>query len=213
MYIVADILLVVFVGIFLYRGITKGFMNTTFTLVTAILWIALAAGLAFAIPYFVFDYFGWLKDFQVGLIDFAQKFMGIFSLIGIEMTVADLAHWMAIGICTLVLFIPFYIFFLWVGRKFEDFVRFVRVKSVFLRVVGSVLAAIINVAVAGALVLGFYWLFAVLDGSGLFTYTNEVLRSGYITRWVYEYNPLHDLLGMEPGCLAETVGNILKGNF
>lgn len=212
MYWVADVLLVAFIGAFLYRGIKRGFINGFFTLITAILWIAAAAAASFALVHFVFSAFGWLADFQLALIDFAQGFMSLIVLLGIELTVDALALYLAYGILILVLFIPFYVFFLWVGRQFERFIEWVKTKSLFCKILGSVVGSVFNVAVASVIVLGVFWLIAALDGSGVFTYANEVLRSGYLTRLVYEYNPLYGMLG-DPGSLAETVGNIISGNF
>lgn len=218
MYIVADVLLVAFLGLLLYRGIKNGLTNSTLSFLFAILTIACGLGAAFAFSYFVLgEWLGWLQDMQLMLINFAQSFASILNLANIQLTTADLAYYMAIGFSTLILFIPFYALFRFFGRQWERFVRWVRSKSKFFKYTGSVLGGLVNFAFGLVLVLGFYAIFTVVDGSGLFSYTNEVLRSGHITGLIYQYNPLienefFDLnLGLEHGQFAETISNILNG--
>ncbi len=212
MYWIADILLVLFLGLLLYRGIKKGFMNSPFTLISSILTLALGLGSAFAISYFVLPLFGWINDLQVGLIDFAGGFASLIKLLELELTTAEIALYLAYGISTLFLIAPMFLFWRWINKLFERFVAWVRSKSGFFKVLGSILGGLINFAVGAVIVLGMFWLFAALDGSGLFTFTNETLRAGYLTGHIYEYNPLYQFLG-EPGFLAETVGDIIGGNF
>ena len=221
MYIVADVLLVAFLGLLLYRGIKKGLTNSTLSFIFAILTFACGLGAAFAVTYFVLGdeglALGWLQDMQLMLINFAQSFASILNLANIQLTTADLAYYMAVGFSTLILFIPFYALFRFFNRQWERFVRWVRAKCKFFKYTGSVLGGLVNFALGLVLVLGFYTLFAVVDGSGLFSYTNEVLRSGHITGLIYQYNPLienefFDLnLGLEHGQFAETISNILNG--
>ena len=231
--LVADILLVIFVGVFAYNGISKGFLNTTFTLVTAILCIVFALAFAFGLPFveYAFLKFGWISSFGDGLRGFAQDFMGVVKLINIDLeetfvslgiegllgiNVAEmgatkvLADFLAILIGGLALFIPFYIFFLWLGRQFERFVRFVRAKCLFFRILGSVIGGVIHIGFAAAVVLGLYWLFGALSEVGLFANTYEAIKSGYITGLVCKFNPLNDLL---PTDWVYGIADILKGNF
>lgn len=217
-YILADILLVAFLGLLVYRGIKKGLTNSTLSFIFGILTFACGLGAAFAFSYFVLgEWLGWLQDMQLMLINFAQSFASILNLANIQLTTADLAYYMAVGFSTIILFIPFYALFRFFCRQWERFVRWVRAKCKFFKYTGSVLGGLVNFALGLVLVLGFYTLFAVVDGSGLFSYTNEVLRSGHITGLIYEYNPLlvNDgpiSLGLlEHGQFAETISNILNG--
>ena len=214
MYWLADILLVFFLGLLLYRGIKKGFMNSTFTFVTTILDLVLGIGSAFAISFFVFPLLGWIQDLSIGLIDFAGSFASILKLLNMQdtITTAMLAEYLAIGISTLFLIAPMYFFWRWIDSLFQRFVNWVREKSGFFRVLGSILGGVINFAIGAVIVLGLFWAFASVDGSGLFTFTNDVLRSGYLTGIIYNNNPLYGFLG-EAGCFAEMVGNIISGNF
>ena len=68
-----------FVGILLYRGIKLGFTNTFFTLVTAILWIALAAAFSAALVFFVLKPLGLMQDVANA---FRGAGDGIYSLLG-----------------------------------------------------------------------------------------------------------------------------------
>lgn len=210
MYWLVDILVVLFIGVMLYNGISKGFMNTTFTLVTAILWIALAAGCAFALVYFVFPLFGWDRELQMGMLHFSGGLNLIWELVGIS--AEEGALYVGYVFAGLPLFIAFYIFWLWVGRRFEQFVRFVRRENLFFRILGSFLGGVIHLAFAGGLVLGLFWVFSAVDGSGLFTFTNETIRAAHLSGLIYEHNPLNSLLG-EHGCYAELVYNIINANF
>lgn len=209
MYWVIDILLLLFVAWMLYRGIKKGFTNTAFTLVTAILWIGLAAGLSFGIA-FVLDLLGVMGDFSQAFMGFAKGLTGAF-LSGV-MEAEELALYLAYGIVCLVLFIPSYIFFLWVGKQFEKLVCYIRRKNKTCRIIGSVLGGVVNFAIAAVLVLGVFWFMSAVDGSGLFSYTNSALRAAPVSGFLYRHNPLCSFLGGH-GAFAEEIGNIISGEF
>lgn len=234
MYWIADILMLAFVGVLLYRGIKLGFMNTFFTLITAILWIVLALGCSAALVFFVLKPLGVMQDVSNafhGAGDGLFSFFGSLGITGIQLPELEaidifagtgfeavdlngyiLAQYLGYLLSFVILFIPLYIFFLWVGRQFERFVRWVRSKNGFFKVFGSILGGLVNGAIACAVVLGVYWLVAAVNGSGLFTYTNQVLKAAPISGWIYDNNPLYNMLG-ENGFLAETVGSILDGSF
>lgn len=234
MYWIADILMLAFVGILLYRGIRYGFTNTFFTFFTAILWIVLAIASSAALVFFVLKPIGVMQDVANafrGAGDGLCSFFASLGVTGIQLPELEAINIFAgtgfeavdingyiVGqyfgylLFTVLLFVPFYIFFLWVGRQFERFVSWVRSHNKFFKVFGSILGGLVNGVIACAVVLGVYWLIGALNGSGLFTYTNEVLRAAPISGLIYKYNPLYGILG-ENGVLAETVGNILNGNF
>lgn len=234
MYWIADILMLAFVGVLLYRGIKMGFTNTFFTLFTAILWIVLALAFSAALVFFVLKPLGVMQDVSnafYGAGDGLYSFFGSLGITGIQLPELEaidifagtgfdavdingyiLAQYLGYLLFFVVFFIPLYIFFLWVGRQFERFVRWVRSKCGFLKVFGSVLGGLVNGAIACGIVLGVYWLVAAVNGSGLFTYTNQVLKAAPISGWIYDNNPLYNMLG-ENGFLAETVGSILDGSF
>lgn len=234
MYWIADILMLAFVGVLLYRGIKMGFTNTFFTLFTAILWIVLALAFSAALVFFVLKPLGVMQDVSnafYGAGDGLYSFFGSLGITGIQLPELEaidifagtgfdavdingyiLAQYLGYLLFFVVFFIPLYIFFLWVGRQFERFVRWVRSKCGFLKIFGSVLGGLVNGAIACGIVLGVYWLVAAVNGSGLFTYTNQVLKAAPISGWIYDNNPLYNMLG-ENGFLAETVGSILDGSF
>lgn len=234
MYWIADVLMLAFVGILLYRGIKLGFTNTFFTLVTAILWIALAAAFSAALVFFVLKPLGLMQDVANafrGAGDGIYSLLGSLGVTGIELPELEaidifagtgfegvaltgyvIAQYLGYLLFVVLFFIPFYIFFLWVGRKFEHFVEWVRGRNGFFKVFGSVLGGIVNGAVACCVVLFVYWLIGALDGSGLFTYSNEVLNAAPISGLIYRNNPLYSILG-EHGALAETVGSLINGDF
>lgn len=234
MYWIADILMLVFVGVLLYRGIKRGLTNTFLTLITAILWIVLAIGVSFALVFFVLKPLGVMQDVSnafLGAGNELYSFLGSLGITGIalpeieaidifagvgfesvELTGYILAQYLGYLLFFVLFFIPLYIFFLWVGKKFEQFVAWVRGRNGFLRVIGSILGGLVNGAFACVIVLGVYWLVSALDGSGLFSYTNEVLRAAPISGIIYEHNPLYSILGGH-GNLAETVGSLISGDF
>ena len=223
-----------FVGVLLYRGIKIGFTNTFFTLFTAILWIVLALGFSAGLVMFVLKPLGVMQDVSnafYGAGDSLYSFLGSLGVTGIQLPELEaidifagtgfdavdvnayiIAQYLAYLLSIVILFVPLYIFFLWVGRQFERFVRWVRTRCGFLKVFGSVLGGIVNGALACVIVLGVYWLVAALNGSGLFDYTNQVLRAAPVSGLIYQHNPLYSIIG-ENGCLAETVGSILNGSF
>lgn len=209
MFLVVDILLVLFVGFMLYRGIAKGFMNTSFTLVTAILWIALAAGCAFALIFFVFTPLGWMRELQLGMLNFSDGLNVIWNLVGL--TSEEGALYIGYAVAGIPLFVVFYLFWLFMGRVFSRIGKWFRKKVLFFRIFGSFLGATVNLALAAAIVLGLFWVFAIVDGSGLFTYANDSVRAGYISGLIYNNNPLYGI--MEHGAMSETVYNILHANF
>ena len=214
MFLVADILLILYLALFIYRGIKRrGTLHAFIWIFSRILIVVLSIGAAFAIAFFVFPMLGLMQDFQLGLLDFGHSFAGILKLANITgITHEDIAYYTAIAITTVVLTIPMCFLFRWLinlcGRYFE----WLRESSLFVNIFFGFINAVINVAIGGAIALAFFWFVAAVDGSGLFTYTNDVFRAGYLTGLVYEYNPLYAFLG-EHGSLAETVGNIISGNF
>ena len=216
MYWLVDVVVILFVVLMVYRGIKKGFMNTFFTLVTAILWIALAAGVSFALMYFVYRPLGWMNELAVVFSGVGEAIASVASLVSSELPATfadDAAKYFTYGLLGVLQFIPLYIFFLWVGRKWEHFVEWVREKVAFLKVFGSVLGGLVNLALAAVIVCGFFWLVGALDGSGLFSYTNEVLRAAPLSHYIYEYNPLYQLGLGGPGSLVDVVKPIIDGNF
>ena len=215
MFWVADILLVLYLALFLYRGIKRtGTLNSLLNFVKGFLAMIISIGAAFALSFFVFPMFGWIQDMQLGLLDFGHSFAGILKLLNMTdfITHEEIAFYTAIAICTIIMVIPMYFLFRWLLKQWDRFIMWIRKSSKVINIVGGIFGAIVNVAIGAVILLGFYWGFAALDGSGLFTWTNDVLRSGHLTGLVYEYNPLYSLLG-EPGCFAETIGNLIKGNF
>ncbi len=234
MYWIADVIMLAFVGVLLYRGIKIGFTNTFFTLFTAILWIVLALGFSAGLVMFVLKPLGVMQDVSnafYGAGDGLYSFFGSLGVTGIQLPELEaidifagtgfdavdvnayiIAQYLAYLLSIVILFVPLYIFFLWVGRQFERFVRWVRTNCGFFKVFGSVLGGIVNGALACVIVLGVYWLVAALNGSGLFDYTNQVLRAAPVSGLIYQHNPLYSIIG-ENGCLAETVGSILNGSF
>lgn len=215
MYWIVDVVVILFVAVMVYRGVKKGFMNTFFTLITAFLWIALAAGASFALMYFVYRPLGWMHELTVVFSGVGEAAAGIMALFGdVSATFADeFSKYFAYVILGVLQFIPLYMIFLWVGRRWEAFVEWVRGKVAFLKIFGSILGGVVNLALAAVVVLGFFWLVAALDGSGLFTYTNEVLRAAPLSHYIYEYNPLYQIGLGGHGSLVEVVKPFLDGNL
>lgn len=193
----------------LYRGIKKGFINTFFTLVTALLWIALAAGISFALMYFVYRPLGWMRDISVAFSGAGEGLSGILELVPIE--VEDFNKYLAYVVVGVIQFVPLYVFTLCVGKKWAQFIDFARAKALWFKIIDSVLGGVVNFAIFAVLVLGFFWVAGVLNGSGLFSYTNQVLKSAPLMHLVYDNNPLYMIA--ENGAYAETVANILNGIF
>ena len=214
MYWVADILLILYLALFIYRGIKRmGTLNAIFWFTKTLLLIVLTLGSAFAVAFFIFPLLGLTQDMQVGLLDFGHSFAGILKLFNIKsITHEDIAFYTAVAISMIVLMVPMYFFFKWIFHLCYRYRMWLREQSKLVNIVGGVINTVVNFAIGAGILLVFYWGFAALDGSGLFTYTNDVLRAGYLTGLVYEYNPLYDLLG-KPGCLAKEIGDLIKGNF
>lgn len=211
MYWLADVLVIAFILVMLIRGIKKGFLNTTFTLVTAIKWIALAGGLTFVTIWFVLQPLGWIRELQFYMLKVIGETNALFELIGMESE--DIALYLAYGVCGLTLFIPFYVLSLWIGKLFEKLVDFIRSKCSFLRVLGSIVGGLVNFAIASVIVIGLFWVVSAVDGSGVFDFTNEVLKSAPLSSLLYNNNPL-EMIGLGGhGCYAEIVKSIVSGDF
>lgn len=209
MYYVADVLVIAFIAFMLYRGIKKGFINTFFTLVTALLWIVLAAGISFVLAYFVYRPLGWMQDLAVAFSGAGEGLSGILAMVGIEVETFNTI--LAYAVVCIVQFIPLYIFTLWVGKKWAQFIDFARRKALWFKIIDSTLGGLVNFAICAVLVLGVFWVAGVLCGSGLFDYTNEVLSSAPLSHLIYDNNPLYMIA--EKGAFAETVSNILNWTF
>lgn len=178
MYLVADILVVLIIVMMTVWGIKKGFLRSVPALVWVILGIALTLGSAFALAFFIFDWTGWLSDVQMALIDFAQGFMGLCSLIGLEITTAEIAKYIAYGVITLILVVPMGLLWFWVGRLISRFIDWLRNKFLAVKIVSSVFGGVCTFAIGAAVVFGFILVASKINPT---SYLMEVLRSGYIT--------------------------------
>ena len=84
MFWVADILLVLYLALFLYRGIKRtGTLNSLLNFTKGLLAMIISIGAAFALSFFVFPMLGWIQDMQLGLLDFGHSFAGILKLANI----------------------------------------------------------------------------------------------------------------------------------
>lgn len=209
MYFVADVIVIAFIAFMLYRGIKKGFINTFFTLVTALLWIVLAAGISFALMYFVYSPLGWMHDIAVAFSGAGEGLSGILDMVGIEVEAFNL--YLAYAVVGIIQFVPLYVFTHWVGKKWAQFINFARRKALWFKIIDSTLGGLVNFAICAVFVLGFFWVVGVLEGSGLFGYTHEVLSSAPFSHLIYDNNPLYMIA--DRGAFAETVANILNGTF
>jgi hypothetical protein len=196
MYWLADILLVGFLGLFIYRGIKRGLITSSLAWLGVLLGIALGFGMSFAVVYFLFPLFGWAEDLTFAFYDFALSLMSIVNLIGLDITTMDLANYISIGISTLVLFIPMYALARFFGRQFARFLKWLRSKVLLIKIVGSILGGLVNAAFYGAIVFAAFCVIITLDGYGFLPFTNEVLRSGYITGLVYDLAKEYNILSM-----------------
>lgn len=231
MYVIVDILMLAFVALLLYRGIKYGFLNRHFSLVTAILWIVLGIGASALLVLFVLRPLGVMQDASVAFRGAGEGLYSFMQSLGIEVALPEIeainlsegisstdltpyiiAQYIAYLLAIIIFFIPLYIFFLWVGRKFEQFIDNSREKHKVYKIIDSTLGGIVGFALSAVIVLGVYWIIGALDGSGLFTYTNEVLRAAPISGAIYENNPLYSILGGH-GALAEAVKSIISGDF
>ena len=196
MYWLADILLVGFLGLFIYRGIKRGFITSSLAWLGTLLGIALGFGMAFAAVYFLFPLFGWAEDLTFAFYDFALSLMSIVDLIGLDIATIDLANYISIGVSTLILFIPMYALARFFGRQFARFLKWLRSKVLLVKIVGSILGGLMNTAFYGAIVFVAFCVIITLDRFGFLPFTNEVLRSGYITGLVYDLAKEYNILSM-----------------
>ncbi len=212
MYYVADVLVIAFIAFMLYRGIKKGFINTFFTLITALLWIVLAAGISFVLAYFVYRPLGWMQDMAVAFSGAGEGLSGLLSTFGMSaITPENVSLILAYAVVCVVQFVPLYIFMLWVGKKWAQFIDFARHKALWFRIIDSTVGGIVNFAICAVLVLGFFWVVGVVNGSGLFKYSNEVLSAAPFSHLIYDNNPLYMIA--DKGAFAETVAGILNGDM
>ena len=135
MYFVADVLVIAFLCFMLYRGIKKGFINTFFTLVTALLWIALAAGISFALMYFVYKPLGWMHDIAVAFSGAGEGLSGILEMAGIEVEAFN--TYLAYVVVGVIQFVPLYVFMLWVGKKWAQFIDYARANALWFTIIDS----------------------------------------------------------------------------
>lgn len=231
MYVIVDILMLAFVALLLYRGIKDGFLNRHFSFVTAILWLVLGFAASAAITVFVLRPLGVMQDVSVAFRGAGEGLYSVMQTFGIEFALPEIeaidlaeaiysadvtpyiiAQYIAYLLTIIVLFVPLYIFFLWVGKKFESLISRTRENHRVYRIIDSSIGGLVGFVLSAVIVLGVYWVIGAVDGSGLFTYSNEVLRAAPISGAIYENNPLYMILG-EHGVLAETVKNIISGDF
>lgn len=189
MYILLDlaILLLLFVGVF--RGIKKGFFNTSYGLIGSLLVIVFGAAFAGVLTVLVLK-LGLIADLQYGFINLIGETNGLFE--SLKITSEQVAYWLAIGIVFIVCFIISYVIMLYLNKGFLRLMEEARENVVF-RVIDSFVGLVVNVALVGGLVLGVFGLVHGFNAHNLLTSFDEVIRACPLSGLIYEVNPLNSV--------------------
>ncbi len=190
MYILLDIAVVVLLIIAVWRGLKKGFFNTSYGFIGALLVIAFSAVFAVILTIGLYK-LGITTQMQYGFINLIGETNGLFKLLNV--TSEQIAYWLALAVVFIVLFILCYIVMLLLNKSFLGLMEDCRDNKVFM-VIDSTIGLIINLALVVVLVLGLYAIVYSLNSINMLTSFDEVIRACPLSGLIYKVNPLNEII-------------------
>ena len=189
MYILVDVLAVLFVlGLTLY-GLKAGFFNSTVNLLLVIICFAGSIGLAYLTVTEIFASWDWLEE----ITTLFAKLLGNSKIQGGQEIVDIVAFYLGLGLLTLITAIVYGIILNIVRKLILGL--FKKINSVaFFGFFDKLFGFVINFALSAGIVLAIMAFFHCFEEGGvLFTYANEVIRASEVLSFFHDMNPLNTL--------------------
>ena len=188
MYLLVDIIAIVFVlGISIY-GLIAGFSRSTIGFLLVLICVAGAGALAF-LTATLFVKIGWVTELQNALI----TMLGNSKISGAQEIIEEACYWIAFGIFTLIFFTLEYILLNFLRRLLAKLIDKFNNLLVF-GFIDKVLGFIINLALSLGLVLVLLAVTYALSANGKFSYGDEIVRASEVLKLVYKVNPLNEFI-------------------
>lgn len=188
MYLLVDLIAIIFVlGLTIY-GLIAGFTKSTVNVILVIVCVAGAGVLAYLSAQFIFVKIGWVAKGQ-GVL---AKLFGDSKISGGQTIIDLVCYWISFAFFTLISFVLCYIV-LNILRKLLSKLIYKLNNLAFFGVLDKVLGTIVNLAFSAGLVLVIMALFYALGASGKFAYGDEVIRASEILKLIHPINPLNNL--------------------
>ena len=202
MYILVDVIAVLFVlGLTLY-GLKAGFFNSTINLILVIACFAGSIILAYITVSEVFASWGWLTEIK----DLFINVLGNSKIQGGQAVVEEVAFYLGLGLLTLITAIIYSIVLNLLRKLILSL--FAMINSVaFFGFFDKLFGFLINFALSAGIVLAIMAFFHVFETDGmLFNYANEVIRASEVLSFFHDINPLNALF--ENMGIAEALQNL-----
>ena len=202
MYILVDIIAVLFVlGLTIY-GLKSGFCNSTVNLLLVIICFGGSIALAGVTVIYGFEQLGWVDEITA----LFASLLGNSKIQGGQEIVNLVANYLGIGLLVLICAIIYGIV-LNILRKLL-LKAFKKLNEIaFFGAIDKTLGCLVNFVISAGLVLTtMAFIHAFEDGGIVFTYANEVLRASEILSFFNDINPLNALF--ENSNVVETIQNL-----
>lgn len=190
MYILVDIIVVLLLVIAVWRGVKKGFFNTSFGLVGSLIVIALALLIAAVFTY-VFHKLGAIDQIKLAFLKLIGENNGFLKML--HVTNERVAYYIALAIIGLPCFIVAYVLMLLVNKSFISFIEDCRGNTVF-RVIDSTVGVIVNFALVAVVIYLSFAIVHACNAKNVLTSVDEVLRACPISNFIYNHNPFNDAM-------------------
>ena len=187
MYILVDVIAVLFVlGLTIY-GLKAGFCNSTVNLLLVIICFGGSIALAYLTVYFGFARLGWVEEITL----FFAGLLGDSKVQGGQEIINLISNYLGIGLLTLICAVIYGVLLNLLRKLLLKLFKKINSTAVF-GAIDKTLGALINFVLSAGLVLATIAFFRVFeDGGVMFTYANEVIRASEVLSFFHDINPLN----------------------
>ncbi len=204
MYLLVDLAVILLLFIAVWRGIKKGFFQTSYGIIGSLLVIAFSVALS-AVIVLLFYKFGVIDSLKLAIVKVIGETNGLFAKLNV--TSEQVAYYIALGLIAIVAFIISYPIMLLIHNKFLEFTDNCR-DNIFFRVADSTVGVLINTALCVGVILGAFAIIYSFASNGMLNGCDEVLRACPISNLIYEKNPLNEILLNTN--VVQTIANVLN---
>lgn len=180
MYWLIDVFVILLILFAAIVGIKKGFFATSGEILGVILSLAIAVGLAFLIVWFPMRQIGAVETLRDSLYKWLGGDSQLFHRAGVDFE--QICEYIAMGVWGLVFLIPCYILSNFLVKKLRQLLVFLRTYTVY-RCVDSIIGLVVDVALAGALVVGIMAVVCLLPS--VFPIMDESFKAAALSRHIY----------------------------
>ncbi len=188
MYILVDIIALLFVlGLTIY-GLKAGFCNSTVNVLLVLICFVGSIALAFVTVYFGFNKLGWVEEVTL----FFANVLGDSKIKGGQEIVNLVANYLGMGLLMLLCAIVYGIILSFLRKLLMKL--FKKINSyAFFGAIDKTLGCLINFVLSAGIVLAIMAFFRVFEGGVMFTYANEVIRASEFLSFFHDINPFNAL--------------------